>query len=189
MSPPFILKQVGNQFIKTERTPQRVCIYTQANDGNYASCTSQGWQTTETFTSMFSFWTLLHHSHPQINKEASSASLCVACIINTQHGTSTSFSSHVRECSAGAGEPCNVNSLFLIQFSVSRIPQHPSKQHQGGNTYCKQQLLNTRKALFSTVIFLYCFQEPVFQQKESMNSNHPLIIFLLLLTTFKPFCS
>lgn len=61
-----------------------------------------------------------------------------------------------------------------LSFCVSRIPQSPSKQHWGGNTSCKQQLLNTRKALFSTVTFAIVSKnlsstEGIYEQQSCTN--------------------
>lgn len=94
--------------------------------------------------------------HPRINKKASAASLCVACTINTQHGTSTSLS---RVMSGNAVLELGSLAMEMVSFQhnfVFLFPEHLKalqKQHRGGNTSCKQQLLNTRKALFPLSLF------------------------------------
>lgn len=96
-----------------KNSTEKVCIYVQANNGNDASCISQGRQTTATFTSMFSYWTLLHYRHPQLNQKASSASLRVACTINPQRGTSTSFS---RVTSGNAAPELESLAMEMVSF-------------------------------------------------------------------------
>lgn len=103
---------------------------------------------------MFSYWTLLHYRHPRINKKATSSSLCVACIINTQRGTSASFSSHIRKRSAGAGEPCNINGFFLTQLCLSVFPEYLNALQN--STRVVTLLVNSSCSILEESLVLHC---------------------------------
>lgn len=191
LSPTFILKQVGNWFIKTEIIPQRKAASTYKPSMVMLLRAHLRADKLPRHSLQCSVTEHYCTRHPRINKKASAASLRAACTINTQRGTSTSLA---RVMSGNAAPELGSLAMEMVSFQhnfVFLFPEHlKALQNSTGVVIL---LVNSSCSILekpcSHCRFLLFFPRTCLPQKESVNSNHALIIFLLLLTTFKPFCS
>lgn len=108
--------------------------------------------------------------------------MCVACIINTQRGTSASFSSHIRKRSAGAGEPCNINGFFLTQLCLSVFPEYLNALQN--STRVVTLLANSSCSILEESLVLHCHflllfprtclpTEEIYEQQSRINHLPP----------------